>query len=54
MPQVQPSFDKDKLKNIVLYCSLNPADMEEELHCYAKELLAAGKVEDAWQVLLTL
>ena len=54
MPQVQPSFDDDKLKNIVLYYSLNPADMEEELHCYAKELLAAGKVEDAWQVLLTL
>ena len=54
MPQVQPSFDDDKLKNIVLYYSLNPADMEEELHHYAKELLAAGKVEDAWQVLLTL
>ena len=54
MPQVQPSFDDDKLKNIVLYYSLNPADMEEELHCYAKELLAVGKVEDAWQVLLTL
>ena len=54
MPQVQASFDDDKLKNIILYYSLNPADMEEELHHYAKELLVAGKVEEAWQVLLTL
>ena len=54
MPQVQASFDDDKLQNIILYYSLNSADMEEELHHYAKELLAAGKVEDAWQVLLTL
>ena len=54
MPQMQPSFDDDKLKSIVLYYSLNPADMEEELHRYAKELLDTDKVEDAWQVLLAL
>ena len=52
MPLVQPSFYDDKLKNIILYYSLNPADMEEELHRYAKELLDAGKVQEAWQILL--
>ncbi len=52
MPLVQPSFHDDKLKNIILYYSLNPADMEEELHRYAKELLDAGKVQEAWQILL--
>ncbi|MEO6538918.1 MAG: flavin reductase family protein [Ferruginibacter sp.] len=54
MPVVEPSFDDDRLKNIVLYYSLNPADMEEEIHRYAKELLVAGKVNEAWQVLLSL
>ncbi len=52
VPLVQPSFHDDKLKNIILYYSLNPADMEEELHRYAKELLDAGKVQEAWQILL--
>lgn len=52
MPLVQPSFHDDKLKNIILYYSLNPAEMEEELHRYAKELLDAGKVQEAWQILL--
>jgi hypothetical protein len=28
--------------------------MEKELHIYAKELLDAGKVQEAWQVLLSL
>jgi hypothetical protein len=26
--------------------------MEKEIHLYAKELLGAGKITDAWQVLL--
>lgn len=54
IPVVEPSFDDDRLKNIVLYYSLNPVDMEEEIHRYAKELLVAGKVNEAWQVLLSL
>lgn len=53
-PVVDPSFDDDRLKNIVLYYSLNPADMEEEVHRYAKELLSVNKVQEAWQVLLSL
>ncbi len=52
IPVVDPAFDDDKLKNIILYFSINPEEMEAELHRYAKELLAAGKVNEAWQVLL--
>lgn len=52
MPFVDPAFDDDRLKNIIQYYSLNPDDMEKELHRYAKELLEDGKVKAAWQVLL--
>jgi flavin reductase (DIM6/NTAB) family NADH-FMN oxidoreductase RutF len=52
MPTINPSFNDDKLKNIIQYYSINPNEMEQELHIYAKELLNAGKVEEAWQVLL--
>ena len=54
IPVVQPSFEDDKLKNIIQYFSINPSDMEKELHLYAKELLDDGKVEKAWQVLLAV
>ena len=52
MPFVDPAFHDDKLKNIIQYFSINPDDMDKELHTYAKELLDAGKVQEAWQVLL--
>lgn len=52
MPFVDPSFHDDKLKNIIQYFSINPDDMDKELHRFAKELLDAGKVNEAWQVLL--
>jgi flavin reductase (DIM6/NTAB) family NADH-FMN oxidoreductase RutF len=52
MPFVDPSFHDDKLKNIIQYFSINPDDMDKELHRYAKDLLDAGKVNEAWQVLL--
>ena len=52
MPVIEPSFDDAHLKNIIQYYSLNPDDMEKELHAYAKKLLAEGKVKEAWQVLL--
>ena len=54
IPFVDPAFYDDKLKNIIQYYSINPEDMEKELHLYAKELLNAGKVNQAWQVLLAL
>lgn len=53
-PVVDPSFHDDKLKNIFQYYSVSPEEMEKELHSYAKELLAGGKVHEAWQVLLAL
>lgn len=52
MPFINTSFHDDKLKNIIQYYSINPEDMERELHSYAKELLQQDKVEDAWQILL--
>jgi hypothetical protein len=51
MPVVQPSFDDEHLKNIIQYFSVNPNEMEKELHRYAACLLDEGKVDDAWQVL---
>lgn len=51
--QINPSFEDEKLKNIFQYFSLNPEEMEKELHLYAAELLNQGKVAEAWQVLLT-
>lgn len=52
IPVVEPSFDDNHLKQIIQYYSINPDDMEKELHTYAKKLLDAGKVNEAWQVLL--
>lgn len=52
MPFVDPTFNDDKLKNIIQYYSINPDEMDKELQRYAKELLDEGKVNDAWQILL--
>jgi flavin reductase (DIM6/NTAB) family NADH-FMN oxidoreductase RutF len=52
MPVIEPSFDDTHLKNIIQYYSMNPDEMEKELHTYAKKLLTEGKVREAWQVLL--
>ena len=54
LPQILPSFEDERLKNIFQYFSTDPEEMEAELHEYAKELLDAGKVDEAWQVLLSL
>lgn len=52
LPEINPAFEDDRLKNIIQYFSINPADMENELHKYAAELLDSGKITEAWQVLL--
>jgi flavin reductase (DIM6/NTAB) family NADH-FMN oxidoreductase RutF len=52
MPVVNATYNDEHLKNIVQYFSINPADMEKEVHLYAAKLLNEGKVEQAWQVLL--
>jgi len=51
-PVVDNTFEDEQLKNIIQYFSLNTDEMDKELHKYAKELLDAGKVKEAWQVLL--
>jgi len=52
MPFIDPAFDDSTLKQIIQYYSINPDEMEKELHLYAKKLLDSGKVNEAWQVLL--
>ncbi len=52
MPIVNPGFEDERVKNIVQYYSINPEEMEKELHLYAKELLEKNEVQNAWQVLL--
>ena len=51
-PVIDPLFEDERLKNIFGYYAINPDEMEEELHKYAKELLDTGRVQEAWQVLL--
>ncbi len=53
LPQPEASFNDHRVKEIVQYFSANPDEMERELHKYAQQLLAAGKVAHAWQVLLS-
>lgn len=52
LPVVHPSFDDEHLKSIVQYFSVNPNEMEREVHSYAARLLNENKVDEAWQVLL--
>jgi flavin reductase (DIM6/NTAB) family NADH-FMN oxidoreductase RutF len=52
LPVIDPSFEDSHLQQIIQYYSINPEDMEKELHDYAKKLLNEGKVKEAWQVLL--
>ena len=54
IPFIEPAFEDDRLKNIVQYYSIDPFEMEKELHIYAKELLDKNKISEAWQVLLAL
>lgn len=53
MPMIDPAFDDDRLKQLIQYYSITPADLEKETHSYAHELLKQNKVSAAWQVLLT-
>lgn len=54
LPTIDPTFNDDKLKNIIQYFSIDPAEMEKELHSYAHQLLQDGHVSAAWQILLAL
>jgi flavin reductase (DIM6/NTAB) family NADH-FMN oxidoreductase RutF len=52
MPEIDAAFADENLDKIFQYFSVNPEEMEKELHKYAKKLLDHGKVTEAWQVLL--
>jgi flavin reductase (DIM6/NTAB) family NADH-FMN oxidoreductase RutF len=54
MPVVDPSFQDRRLQEIFQYFSVNPEEMEKELHVYAAQLLEEGRVYEAWQVLLAM
>jgi flavin reductase (DIM6/NTAB) family NADH-FMN oxidoreductase RutF len=54
LPEVNPAFEDDRLKSIIQYYSVNPQEMEKELHHYAAELLNSNQVDAAWQVLLAM
>jgi flavin reductase (DIM6/NTAB) family NADH-FMN oxidoreductase RutF len=54
LPVIDAAFHDDTLKNIFQYYSINPEELERELHYYAQKLLAQGKVKEAWQVLLAV
>jgi len=53
-PLIDPFFEDSRLKDIIQYYSINPDEMEKELHQYAKKLLDEGKVREAWQILLAV
>ena len=53
MPVIDPAFTDDRVKQIVQYYSISPEEMEKELQLYARDLLNMGKVNEAWQVLLS-
>ena len=53
MPTINTAFENEEVRQIIQYYSVSPAEMEVELHRYAKKLLDEGKLNDAWQVLLT-
>ncbi len=52
IPSIEPSFDDAHLKQIIQYYSINPEEMEKELHSYAHQLLESENTTAAWQVLL--
>ena len=54
MPDIDAAYDNEDLKRIFQYYSLNPKDLEAEVHKLAAQLLSDGKEREAWQVLLSV
>ena len=52
LPIINPAFENEDLKQIVLYFNLDPNEMETETHKLAASLLNADDTYSAWQVLL--
>lgn len=53
LPSIDPSFEDAHLRQIIQYYSVNPEEMEKEMHIYARRLIAMNQVREAWQVLLS-
>jgi flavin reductase (DIM6/NTAB) family NADH-FMN oxidoreductase RutF len=53
IPVVADMQNDERLIEILKDYRSEPSTLKNALHTYAKELLAKGKVEDAWQVLLS-
>lgn len=54
MPYIDATYEDDVLKNIFQYDVVNPEEMEKQIHLHAKNLLSLNKVQEAWQVLLSI
>jgi len=54
IPEIDPTFEDERLKNIIQYFSITTTEMEIELHKYAAALLNEKKVSNAWQILLAI
>ena len=54
LTMVEAGFEDDHLKQIIQYYSIDPVEMEKEIHGYAARLLDQGKIREAWQVLLAV
>lgn len=52
IPVIEPAFEDSHLKEIIQFYSVSPGELEKELHTYAKKLLEARMIREAWQVLL--
>lgn len=53
MPAMDTGFDDPRVRHIIHYFSNDPGEMERELHRHAASLLDAGRIAEAWQVLLS-
>ena len=51
VPDIDPTYDDAQVRHIMHYYSINPEEMERELHQHAAALLEQNKVREAWQVL---
>ncbi len=53
IPEINPGYTNERLTQIYHYFTASPEDLENEIHRLAAGLLDEGKVEEAWQVLLS-
>jgi hypothetical protein len=52
LPAADPSFEDSRMQALLDTFAAGSPERQKELQGYAKELLAGGKVREAWQVLL--